>query len=393
MTKTVTIETQHSERGPSSSPRWLNCPGSVILIRDLEKTDSVYAAEGNAAHELSEWCRVENKPAEHWRGIIIKVGKFEFEVDQEMIDGVNSFVEYVDQLPGDPLYEVRVDYHHWVPGGFGTLDDGRLNDGVAYITDLKYGKGVQVFAEQNAQLKMYALGVFATYDYLYDFEKFVLTIHQPRLDHVDTFEISCEELLDRAEFIVKPIAEQTLKPGAELKAGDHCMFCPAKDFCKVREKYVMETVMNDFEDIDSGEREVLFMSNKEVGLALPKLASIKKWCGDVAAHARSEVAKGHIVPHPELGDYKLVEGRSNRAWKGTQEQVVEGLSLEVEDLDALWEKKLVTPAKAEKLLGKKVDISDLIHKPQGKAVLVPGTDKRDSLEMKVENEFGDIENE
>ena len=151
--------------------------------------------------------------------------------------------------------------------------------------------------------------------------------------------------------------------------------------------------MNDFTDLDSGEREVLFMTNKEIGLALPKLANIKKWCGDVAAHARSEVAKGNTVSHPELGDYKLVEGKSNRVWKGTQEQVVEGLALEVDDLDKLWEKKLVSPAKAEKLLGKKVDISDLIHKPQGKAVLVPGTDKRDSLEMKVENEFGDIEDE
>ena len=98
MIKTVTIETAHSELGPSSSERWLNCPGSVLLIRDLEKPDSIYAAEGNAAHELSEWFRVQKKPAEHWRGTIIKVRKFDYEVDQAMNDGVDAFVDHVQQL-------------------------------------------------------------------------------------------------------------------------------------------------------------------------------------------------------------------------------------------------------------------------------------------------------
>ncbi len=392
MANTVEISTLHSELGPSASDRWLPCPGSVLLIRGLDDPDSIYAAEGNAAHELSEWCRVEKKPADHWRGTIIKVGKFEFEVDQEMIDAINEFVEYVDQFPGEALYEAKVSYSLWVPTGFGTLDDGRLQDCVARVTDLKYGKGVWVFAKDNSQLKMYALGLYHDYKHLYDFKKFILTIHQPRLENVDTFELTLDELLDWAENTVKPIAERALKPGAEFKAGDHCVFCPAKGSCKVRQEYVTKAALSDFENLESEPREVAFMTNDEIALVLPKLPNIKKWCGDVAAHARSEVAKGNLVTHPELGNYKMVEGRSRRVWKGKEEDVIAGLTLEVDDMESLWERNFTTPAKAEKILGKKVDISDLIFKPKGAPVLVDGTDERESLEIKPEDEFEDVEN-
>ena len=110
----------HSELGPSAAERWLNCPGSVLLIRDMVKPDSIYAAEGNAAHELSEWCRINKVSASHYRDTVIQVGQYSFTVDQEMIDGVDEFVDYVNALPGQPLYEERVDFTPWVPHGFGT---------------------------------------------------------------------------------------------------------------------------------------------------------------------------------------------------------------------------------------------------------------------------------
>ena len=308
-----------------------------------------------------------------------------------MIDGVDEVCEYVSQFPGEKLIEQRVHYGRWVPKAFGTLDAGVLTETVVRIIDLKYGKGVQAFAEYNYQLMIYALGVIHDYD-LYDFKEFILTIHQPRLEHVDEFKIGITELLDWAENYVKPIAARALLPGAEIKAGDHCMFCPAKATCKTREEYVMKTVLNDFENLDSGEREVLFLSNEEIGLILPKLAGIKNWCGAVAAHARSEVAKGTTIPNPDTGDYKMVEGRSTRVWKN-ENMAIAGLALEVEDTDAMWEpKKLLSPAKAEKVVGKG-ELDYLIHKPKGSPVMVPGTDKRETLEIKSEDEFEDLEND
>jgi hypothetical protein len=110
------------------------------------------------------------------------------------------------------------------------------------------------------------------------------------------------------------------------------------------------------------------------------------------AHARSEVAKGNPVVHPETGAYKFVEGRSMRAWKLSEESVADALALEVADIDAIWNKKLVSPTQAEKVFGKgKLD--NLIHKPPGKPVLVPGTDKRDALKVDPTTEFEGVEND
>lgn len=391
MTQTVITEMLHSELGPSASERWLNCPGSVLPARKVTGHDSIFAAEGNAAHELSEWCRVQGVDASTFRGQVLKVGKFEFTVDQEMIDGVNEFVEYCDQWPGEALYEATVHYTDWVDNGFGTLDDARLQDHVCRVTDLKYGKGVQVFANDNSQLKLYALGLYQDYRHLYLFDKFILTIHQPRLNHVDTFEISLAELLRWADEVVRPIAKLALQPGAPIVAGDHCMFCPLRAVCKTREKYVLETVLNDFSDLDSGERDMAFMTNDEIGLVLPRLANIKKWCGDIERYALAEIARGHSIRNPELGEYKLVEGRSNRAWRLPEDETAEKIMDEFEiDPNYLWKETLISPAQAEKMIGRgKLD--DLISKPQGKPVLVPGTDKRPSLVIDANMEFGDLD--
>ena len=391
MTDTIEISSQHSEVGPSASERWLECPGSVLLSRDVEDQSSWFAAEGNVAHDLSERCRNEGKPAEHWRGTKVKVDDFEFEIDQEFIDNVDEFVEWVEQWPGEALVEARVSYEEYVPGGFGTLDDGRVIDGLCRITDLKYGKGVQVYAKDNPQLKLYALGTYLKLKDKYKFRDFILTIHQPRLNHVDSFEITLDDLLEWAETVVKPTAAIALQPNAPLKAGDHCRFCPIRKPCKVRADYVLNSVSDEFDDLD--EKEIKLLTLSEVGMLLPRLPNIKKWCDDLEAYAKEQVAMGKPVVHPDTGPYKIVEGRAVRNWIGSDDDVFDALALEFDDADRLWERKLLSPAKAEKALGKKIDISDLIEKPPGSPTLVPGTDKRPPMEIKVENEFEDLDDD
>lgn len=396
MTTTPEIQTQHSELGPSASERWLNCPGSVQLIRPLEKTSSIYAAEGNAAHLLSEWARQNSVPVETYRDEVIRIDGYEFTVDSEFIDNVQEFVDYCDALPGYPLYEAMVEYEPWVPGGFGTLDDGRLNDGVCYVTDLKYGKGVRVGAAGNSQFLLYALGLYNGYGHLYDFDRFVLTVHQPRLEHVETVEIGLDDLLQWADKKVRPIAAAALAGGAELKAGDHCFFCPARRAgCRVYDEYVRQGVFEEFENLDAGVKDVDFMTNDELALALPYVPVVKKWCTDLPARARSEIARGGRVCHPETGDYKMVEGRSNRAWR---DPVAALSALELEfgpNKDFINAKgEIMSPAAIEKIVGKKALAAlDLVTKPPGAPVLVEGTDPRESLELKAENEFDDLENE
>lgn len=374
-------EMQHSELGPSAGDRWLNCPGSVLLIRDMENPDSIYAAEGNAAHELSEWCRAQGRSAKHWLGDVIKVGAYEFTVDDEMVDAIDTFVTHVEQWAGDPLIEVRVDYQEWVPGGFGTLDDGRLQPKIARINDLKYGKGVQVLANDNAQLKLYALGVYNDYNWLYGFERFILGIVQPRLDYIDDFEVSTKELLEWANDVVKPTAQIALQPGAPFKAGDHCKFCPARRTCKTRMQYVTEKVFDDFGDLDAAPHELQLLTNDEIAAILPRLDNIKSWCEDLKSHATAEISKGH-----EVGGYKLVAGRGYRSYTKQAEA-------QFANKDFMFERKMLSPAQAEKKVGKAkyekfiAPFVTLSRSP----VLAPADDKRKPWAISAEDEFEDLD--
>jgi hypothetical protein len=227
----------HSELGPSAAEKWLACPGSVLASRGVPGKQTKYAAEGVAAHTLSEWSRNEGKPTSAWKGVTLKVDDFSFKIGKSMVEGVQKFVDDVSAIPGAPIVEEMVGYEELVPGGFGTLDDGRLEDGLCTVTDLKFGQGVKVFAKDNPQMKLYSLGLFFKYKWIYDFDKFVMKICQPRLRHFEEDEISLGHLLQWGYDVVRPGAKLALTPGAPIVAGKHCKFCRLKDTCKVRAEY------------------------------------------------------------------------------------------------------------------------------------------------------------
>jgi hypothetical protein len=225
----------HSILGPSSSERWMNCPGSVLAPGVAKQTE--YAAEGTAAHELSKWVRETGKPASDWKGTTLVVGDFQFKVGKPMIDSVQTFVDDVSKIPGDAYFEKMVHYEHWVPGGFGTGDDFRLEDGLCTVTDFKHGQGVQVFAKDNSQLRLYALGLTTTLSWLYEFDRFVLKIAQPRLRHFEEWEVSLGHLNQWAYDVVRPAAKMAMTPGAPIVAGEWCKFCKLKQTCETRQEY------------------------------------------------------------------------------------------------------------------------------------------------------------
>lgn len=229
----VIPEGEHSDYGPSSSERWMNCPGSK------GSGQSKYAAEGTAAHSLSEWVRMERKPAAHWRGKILRVGDYDFKVGKSMIDSVTTFVEDVEKIPGAAVIEGRVRYDELVPGAFGTLDDARIKDDLCVITDLKHGKGVVVGAEDNSQLMLYALGLFFNYNWAFSFDQFVLRICQPRRKHFVESRLSLGTLLKWGYDTVRPAYRRAIV-STERKAGPWCKFCGLKNECSERARYKME---------------------------------------------------------------------------------------------------------------------------------------------------------
>jgi hypothetical protein len=232
----VIPEGQHSALGPSSAERWLNCGAGC------GGPQTEYAAEGTCMHTLSEWVRNTGKPAEHWKGVTLKSGEFEFKVGKAMINAVTTFVASVEKLPGARMIEQLVHYADLVPGGFGTLDDGRAHLDACVTTDFKGGKGVQVSVKDNPQLKLYDLGVLFEYDWIYKFKKFVNRISQPRRGVVaeeEVEEISTGHLLQWGYDVVRPRAEMLLsgRLKEQYKAGPWCKFCGKKDTCSTRAAY------------------------------------------------------------------------------------------------------------------------------------------------------------
>lgn len=210
----------------------MNCPGSK------GSGQTKYAAEGSAAHYLSELVRTERQPASQWKKKILKVGDYEFKVGKSMIDSVTTFVDDVEKIPGVPVIEGRVYYNELVPKAFGTLDDARIQDGLCTITDLKHGKGVVVGAEDNPQLKLYALGLFFTWKWVFLFDKFVLRICQPRRKHFVEWETSLGRLLEWGYDTVRARHAVALT-STERKAGPWCKFCGFKNECSERAAYKM----------------------------------------------------------------------------------------------------------------------------------------------------------
>lgn len=367
--------------------------------------DSAWALEGTAAHTLSEWARDEGKPAKHWLGSQIGVVGVDgtthnIVVDAEMANAVQEFVDYVEALGGEQLNESRIYYQEFVPGGFGTLDAAAMFPGECVIVDYKHGKGIQKFAKRNPQLLCYALGVYLLHDWLYRFERFKLVISQPRLDHLDDWEISTADLLKWVREVLVPGYEATLRDDAPFVPGEHCRFCRLKATCRARAEQTFRVVQDDFENLDGAGVD----SQRHAELSLQELAKLREHFDDIkswitAADARlyDALSRGEKVE-----GLKIVEGRSDRVFAPDAIKILQEEGL---DDDVIFvEPKMRSPAQIEKLLpegkqrfappGKKKPAGDLFHlviKPKGKLTIAAADDKRPAvIVFDVGTEFTDL---
>jgi hypothetical protein len=364
----------HAKLSPSSAHRWLYCHASVTLEAGLPDESSEFAREGTAAHALAEWCLREGLHPIEFIGDEIEG----FVVDAAMADPVADYVDYVRNVQAANehsvlLVEQRVEFTQWVPGGFGTSDAIVIGDGLCHVIDLKFGQGVKVNAYRNEQAMLYALGVWQTFGALYEIDTFVLHIHMPRLDYVSEFTITVKELLAWADEVVRPAAEKATGGELTFAPGEKaCRFCKARATCKALATHNYELALGRFDDLDADVQPVspALLSTDEIVKLLPKLGLISQWAKDVEEYALSVLTHGGALP-----GYKLVEGRSLRQWGGEEEAATKLEWLLGTDA---YTKKLISPAQAEKALGraKAGEIADLVIKPRGKPTLAPESDPR-----------------
>jgi len=397
--------TAHAKLSASGAHRWIPCPGSVSLEEGLPDIKSEYAEYGTAGHELAQVCLEQNFAAISKKGLVLNKSAFfpdGFLVDDEMVDAVQQYLDYCNGLDGQHRFiEHRVDFSKWVPEGFGTSDFIKLDKNdegqIIHCVDLKMGKGVKVFAKDNPQGMLYALGVLNTMDMAFEFSDFDLVnivIVQPRLDHIDEWMITIGRLKEWAEKVVTPAALKAISGEAEFEPGDkQCKFCKAKPTCKALADHSMEAVSKIFKPLPDviDFKEAHSLSNEDIGKLIPLTDGIIDWCKALQSYAFNLMEGGTTIP-----GYKIVRGRAgNRKWVD-EEQVSMILSenqLGMEDIFQL--PKLLTPPNMVKLLkvtGLPADlITDLWVQPEGKRTMATSDDPRDELPPETQAEFRSIE--
>ncbi len=90
----------HATLGGSSAKRWMNCTGSIRMIEalppELRNVETVYAAEGTAAHKLGSTCLEENRDAiEYVDREFGRFGDRVFLVDEDMSEAVQKYLDTV----------------------------------------------------------------------------------------------------------------------------------------------------------------------------------------------------------------------------------------------------------------------------------------------------------
>ncbi|CDQ17969.1 DUF2800 domain-containing protein [Halobacillus karajensis] len=373
---------EHAILSASGASRWMACSPSAQLEEQYEEQSSVFAEEGTAAHELAE-DYLKREVGEIAKGTFTrrlnKMKKNNEHYSQAMFDYVENYativMEHISDLKKHSsdvlvLLEERLDFSRWVPQGFGTGDVVLVAEETLEVIDLKYGKGVAVSAENNPQMRLYALGALNQFEMLYDIHKVRMTIVQPRLDSVSTDEIDAADLLKWADETVKPKADKAIEGEGQFQAGSHCRFCKAKSECRARAEANLEMAKFDFQDPP-------LLSHEEIAEILPKADELQKWAKDIQSHALDQ-AERHGVKYP---GYKLVEGRSNRKYTD-EKAVIKTLKDNGVSEEDIFEKKVRGITKMEKAIGKKPFseyLADYVIKPAGKPTLVPESDKRPEI--------------
>ena len=369
----------HALLSPSSAHRWLNCPLAPRLEATLPEKPSEYAKEGTIAHSV---CEVSAKL--HFKSIkkteynkVIKKLKTDTLWDDEMLRTAETYVEHLSEnamhFEHEPYvaFEVRVDIADYVPDAFGKCDCIMFGGDTLIITDYKHGKGVPVSPEENPQLMLYALGALKLYKPLFGgaIKKVAIVIDQPRLNSYEMWTCATEELLAWGESI-KPKAQAAFMGFGEYHAGDWCRFCRANGICKAQAEQ-QTSAFDDFAGAVGNPQAIL--TPEEISAVLERGKNLAEWFKTVQEKALEMMLNGDKIP-----GYKVVEGRSQRAWTD-QDKALEKLQSSGIERAVIYDSVPKTLAQLEKLLGKaKYDelVSEFVFKPQGKPTLALADDPR-----------------
>ena len=341
--------------GGSTAKRVINCPASVALCAKMPpKPSSTYADRGTLLHDaIANILNGQpNVIGAQYEGIELTE-----ELYNEKLMPALAFLDEIDpSTTMEYAVESRVGFGDLLPGVFGSADLlGRIGDR-AIVLDWKFGDGVVVDAVENEQGMFYAAAAMRTTDTAWVFEgatEIEIIIVQPPVmrrwvttpERIKQFERDLVRAVKESETATTPVA------------GDHCRWCAAKPVCPAMTGALDRFTKTSLESIDA----------KQIGHYLQQADMIEDFVKSVRELAFQMLESDVAVP-----GYKLVAKRGTRQW-ADEDDAIKFLG------DKAFEKKLISVAQAEKLVGKKNFPSELAVSVSSGSTLANKDDPRPAI--------------
>jgi hypothetical protein len=403
---------------------------------------------GTAAHLLGATCLREGTVSKEYRHLTIVVdaadGDAYFEkgnaaaghagskflVDDDMVLYVGQYVEQVrTRIKALELLgaKVTLSVECALPISSITGEEGAEGTGDVVVVaefpdrvklcveDLKYGRGVEVSAESNKQLAIYALGALDKFDIIYDITEVELVIYQPRISAgpslwsptlAELREFGHELTLSSQKVWQALVTKERSSSSDDRDAlylhesEEACRFCKAKAHCPAATGRVQAELSKEFTDLTTSsvpeQKDIvatMMPPIDQLGAKMDAIPLIEMWCKAVRAAAETELLAGRHV-----AGYKLVQGRQgNRAWSDAveAEAILKSMrlksALKLEE-DPIYDRTLISPTQCEKLLATEspkrwARVVPLVSRTEGKPSVAPVSDKRPELSLVIEAEF------
>lgn len=366
---TTEIRPAHSPLGASGAERWMNCAGSVALLKELklpESDEPDYRKNGVAAHEALEACLREGLDA--WE----IVGRVFHDVtaDVEIADAIQLFIDEVRPLmtsSAKVFIEFGVDAPDFHKDFYGTLDFGLVDGATMYVIDYKHGEGIAVDVEDNPQVKYYAYGLLRHHP---EVEKVVLKIIQPRGFHpqgpVRTWETSADAIRSWAEGELLQAMLRT-ELDNDLDAGPWCRFCSAKLVCPLMTSLFGAAMTAD-------PKIVVNLGDESLGRSYQYVQAVKFYLTALETETLRRLNLGHVV-----NGVKLVYKKANRVFKPEAQDI---FLKEFGEDKVMKPPEFKSPAEMEKLGAKaKALVHEYAYTPTSGLTVALESDKRPAVKV------------
>lgn len=399
----------HSRWSPSAASREVNCPASFLLNDNRPRRDTKFTTYGTAGHYIGEQClrhghdpdvylgmfavvdrgEVYLYPAAATEDLELQDGQFLHEVDREMVEAVQQYIDRCRAEDGDHYVEVRVEHTRWCPDvdenglpidpQYGTSDHICVNDAekIIFVDDLKMGRGLKVDAQHNYQALSYALGTINDFDWLYGFDSdwtLVMRIHQPLIEHFSEWRLPLSEALELGEWMKQRRTLGVLPDPPFGPDEKSCKFCEVKGSCKAYQGAYQQSPAFQYDDLLDEMPDVRLLDDAEITQAWNMVPLIKQAIQDLDAemHRRLNLR--------DMPEHKMVERKTHRRFTDFKavEVYCKQNGIKPSELYVIADPKPKSPAQVEKMLprDKRKQLAEWTERPRGEPVIVSKDDPR-----------------